>query len=304
MSGCALKGVFAAAVTPLHLDQSVDVEGVVTLLHFLAERGCHGALLLGTTGEGPSLSNAERATVLRAALAVRQTHPEFRLLAGTGTPSLAETIALTRSAFEMGYDGVVTLPPYYYRKASDEGLFQWFSAVIRQSVPEGGCFLGYHIPSVSGVRLSLDLLARLKESFPTRFAGIKDSSAQAEHAVALGERFGADLLVFNGTDRLFTQALQAGAAGCITALANVISPELRRIWDAHQRGGTDAVAQHAANNARDVADVFSPAPPLVKMILKERFGFPKWAVRLPLLPFPEEVARRALTAWMAHGKIV
>ena len=298
-----LAGVYAAAVTPLHADQSLDREGLAALLHFLAARGCHGALLLGTTGEGPSFSPSERGEVLRAGLIVRETYPAFRLLAGTGTPSLEETIALTKDAFELGYDGVVVLPPYYVRKVSEEGLFVWFREVLRQAVPEGGYFLGYHIPPVSGVPLSLDLLARLKEAFPARFAGIKDSSTELEQAQALGARFGEDLAVFNGTDRLLTQAYAARAAGSITALANVISPDLRRIWDAHQEGTTDAVAQASANTARDVTEKFTPAPPFLKLLLEKLHKFPAWSVKPPLLPFSEEAARRALLAWQARGQI-
>lgn len=298
-----LTGVFVAVVTPLKPDQTLDREGLTALLHFLAERGCHGALLLGTTGEGTSFSPPERGEILRAGLSVRQTHAGFRLLAGTGTPSLDETISLTREAFELGYDGVVVLPPYYVRKVSDEGLFVWFSEVLRRAVPEGGHFLGYHIPPVSGVPLSLDLLARLKDAFPTRFAGIKDSSAELAQAEALGARFGTDLAVFNGTDRLLTQALHAHAAGSITALANLISPELRRIWDAHQQGKTDAVAQASVNTARDVSEAYPPAPPFLKMLLEKLHGFPTWAVKPPLLPMSEEGARRALLAWKARGQI-
>jgi len=298
-----LAGVYAAAITPLKSDQTPDSDGLVSLLNFLADRGCHGVLLLGTTGEGPSFSPSERGEILRAALTIRQTHPGFRLLTGTGTPSLDETISLTKEAFDLGYDGVVVLPPYYIRKVSDEGLFAWFGEVLRRAVPEGGTFLGYHIPPVSGVPLSLDLLARLKDDFPTKFTGIKDSSAQLDHAQALGERFGDDLVVLNGTDRLLTQALQSRAAGCITALANVISPNLRRVWDAHQNGKTDAVAQAVANDARDVSERFSPAPPFLKMLLKELHGFPLWAVKPPLLPMPEDVSRRALLAWQTKGKI-
>ncbi|MCK4901590.1 MAG: dihydrodipicolinate synthase family protein, partial [Anaerolineales bacterium] len=102
-----LSGVYAAAVTPLREDATLDISALPTLLEFLANRGCHGVLLLGTTGEGPSFAPNERIALLRAALEVRQTIPDFRLLAGTGTPSLEETIALTRASFDLGYDGVV-----------------------------------------------------------------------------------------------------------------------------------------------------------------------------------------------------
>ncbi len=107
------KGVFAAALTPLNQDGSLDLEHVLPYLDFLAKRGCHGALLFGTTGEGPSFSPRERIRLGKVAREITQTHPDFMLLMGTGTPSLTETIELTRSAFDLGMQGVVVLPPYF-----------------------------------------------------------------------------------------------------------------------------------------------------------------------------------------------
>ena len=164
-----LSGVYAAAVTPLRADLSPDLDAIAPFLGFLASRGSHGALIFGTTGEGPSFSPTERADVWRAALQVRQQHPDFRLLAGTGTPSLTETIELTRLAFDLGYDGVVTLPPYYFRKATDDGLFKWFKQLIEKAVPKNGYLFGYHFPGVAGIGFSLELLTRLKDSFPLQF---------------------------------------------------------------------------------------------------------------------------------------
>lgn len=291
-----LAGVYAAAVTPLKPDFSPDPAVLPTLLEFLAQRGCHGVVLFGTTGEGPSFAPSERLEMFRAALEIRQAHPSFRLLLGTGTPSLEETVDLTRAAFDLGADGVVVLPPYYFRKVSDEGLLAWFGQVIQRAVPSGGALFGYHIPPITGVALSLELLAHLKDAFPDRFAGIKDSSADAEHARNLGERFGADLLILNGTDRLFSLALQAGASGCITALGNLFSPDLRQVWDAHLRGETDEAAQARLNAARAVSESYPPAPPLLKMLLARWHGLPRWTVRPPLLPMSGEVANQAWAA--------
>ena len=289
----SLRGVFAAALTPLLGDQTIDLDTLPGYLEFLAQRGCHGALLLGTTGEGPSFAHHERAELMRSALRVRQVAPDFGLLAGTGTPSLEETILNTHSAFDLGLDGVVVLPPYYFRKVSDEGLFSWFSQIITRSVPEGGALLGYHIPGVSGVSLSIELISRLRDAFPTRFMGIKDSSGSPEHASLLGSRFGHDLVVFNGNDRLFSHALQAGAAGCITAMATLYSQDLRRVWEAYLAGASDPQAQARLDACRSVMDRYPPAPPLLKALLSSRHHFPCWSVRPPLLDLPIEIENMA-----------
>jgi 4-hydroxy-tetrahydrodipicolinate synthase len=284
MSFSQLAGVYAAAVTPLKSDYSLDLEGIPVLLDFLAKRGCHGALLLGTTGEGPSFSTEERMAILRIATRVRQSHPDFHLLAGTGTPSLTETVELTKAAYDLGMDGVVVLPPYYYRNVTDNGLFFWYEQVIRQAVPEGGALLGYHIPPVTGVPLSLDLLKRLKDTFPDRFAGLKDSSGEVGFAQQLGEHFGRELVVLTGNDRIFSLALDASASGCITAMANIISPLLRGVWDAFHTGQSTIGIQQQLNAARDVMDRYPPAPPLLKALLARIYGLPTWVVRPPLVP--------------------
>jgi 4-hydroxy-tetrahydrodipicolinate synthase len=299
-----LNGVYVAALTPLHADDTLALEDVLPFLRFLAGRGAHGALLMGTTGEGPSFAVEERLALLREALHIRAEFPDFRLFMGTGTPSLEETAALTRASFELGVDAVVVLPPYYIRNVSDEGLFAWFSRVIQRSVPAGGALLGYHIPPVSGVPLSMDLLARLKEAFPDRFAGIKDSSADPEQARLFGERFGDDLLVFSGTDSLFSLALDHSAGGCITAMSNICSPDLRLVWNARFGNGDGDVAVDAAASAaavqerltalRDVMKRYPPNPSIYKGLVARLHGFPRWPVRLPLLPLNDERVEQAV----------
>ncbi len=278
-----LSGVYAAAVTPLKPDLSPDLDALPSFLQFLASRGCHGALIFGTTGEGPSFSPSEREAVWRAALKVREAVPAFRLLAGTGTPSLTETIELTRLAFDLGYDAVVTLPPYYFRKATDDGLFKWFEQVITRAVPSDGYLLGYHFPGVAGIGFSLDLLSRLKDSFPGRFAGIKDSSHDASFSSALGARFGDGLAVFGGTDSDFILALENGAAGCITAPANLISPGLREIYDCFREDRDASAVQARVSAQRHALEQLQPFPAALKALLARMYGQPRWPVRPPLV---------------------
>ncbi len=295
----SLAGVYAAAVTPLNPDLSPDLDSLPNLLQFLEQRGCHGVLLMGTTGEGPSFSTAERTQIFEVAAAARRDLPNLRLLAGTGTPSLEDTISLTRLAFDLGFEGVVVLPPYYYRKASDDGLFAWFSRVIEQSVPPDGYLLGYHIPPVSGVSLSMDLLARLKDAFPDQFAGIKDSSGDADWARLLGKRFGPDLVVLNGNDRLLSLALQSNAAGCITAMANLLSPLHRQVWDNFQSGKPYEITQDTLSHAREELDRFPPMPPLLKLLMSRLHGFPPWKVKPPLVEFDPSQAEIVLSGFLA-----
>jgi 4-hydroxy-tetrahydrodipicolinate synthase len=285
-----LSGVYVAAVTPIHeappkgerLDSSPDLEAVPALLEFLASRGCHGALLFGTTGEGPSFSLSERAALMRSASIHRQQLNGFRLLAGTGTPSLGESINLTKLAFDLGYDGVVVLPPYYFRKATDDGLFNWFSELINKAVPKDGYLLGYHFPNVAGIGFSIGLLSRLKDAFPTQFAGIKDSSHDQDFARAVGQKFSDDLLILTGTDSYLQFAMQNHAGGCITALANLLSPGLREIWNMMRAGSDPSDMQVRVTKQRQILEKYLPYPPLLKALLNRLYDFPRWAVKPPL----------------------
>jgi 4-hydroxy-tetrahydrodipicolinate synthase len=295
----SLAGVYAAIITPLNPDLSPDLEGLVKLIQFLAGRGCHGVLVLGTTGEGPSFSREERLSIYQAAAEACHTLPGFRLMAGTGTPSLQDTIFLTRATFEMGYDSAVILPPYYYRKATDAGLFTWFSQLIDQAVPADKSIFAYHIPSVTGIDLSLDFFSQLKDDYPNTFAGIKDSSGDSNLARSLGQRFGTDLIVLTGNDRLFSLALQSGASGCITAGANLLSPLHRQIWNSFLTGDADEITQDKLTAAREVLDRYTPFPPLIKMMLSRLHDFSHWKVKPPLQDFNPSLVEIVLSEYLA-----
>ena len=285
-----LAGVYAAAVTPLlELDSNLDLESVPVLLKFLASRGCHGAVLFGTTGEGPSFSPTERGALMRSAIAHRHELPGFRFIAGTGTPSLSESIELTKLAFELGYDAALVVPPYYFRKATDDGLFAWFSELIKKAVPSDKYILGYHFPNVAGIGFSIELLSRLKDSFPVQFAGIKDSSHDADLARNLGEKFGSDLVVLTGTDSYLQLAMENKAAGCITAPANIISPDLRKVWDGMCEGKDISEAQKRVNDQRHILEKYPPFPPTLKALMHRLYGLPRWAVKPPLVSISAEM---------------
>jgi 4-hydroxy-tetrahydrodipicolinate synthase len=279
-------------VTPLKNDLTLDLDSVPVLLNFLASRGCHGAVLFGTTGEGPSFSPSEREALMRTAISYREGHPEFRLIAGVGTPSLSETIELTKLAFDLGFDAALSLPPYYFRKATDDGLFNWFRELITKAVPSDQYLLGYHFPNVAGIGFSIDLLARLKDTFPAQFAGIKDSSHDAELTRNLGEKFGYDLVVLNGTDSYVQLAMQNKAAGCITAPANIISPELREVWDLIQAGKDAFAAQARVTELREILDKYPPFPPTLKVLLHRLYSLPRWHVKPPLEDISDSLAEK------------
>jgi 4-hydroxy-tetrahydrodipicolinate synthase len=181
----------------------------------------------------------------------------------------------------------VVLPPYYFRQASESGLFDWFLQVIHQAVPEDRYLLGYHIPAMSGVPFTIPLLKRLKSAFPHRFAGIKDSSGDPQLAVSLGNQFGSALTVLTGNDGLLLHALRNDGSGCITALANLFSPDLRQLWDNQERGIEDPALESRVQSNREILNQYTPFPPTIKALIHSMYGLPRWPVRPPLQALPD-----------------
>jgi dihydrodipicolinate synthase/N-acetylneuraminate lyase len=152
--------------------------------------------------------------------------------------------------------------------------------------------LGYHFPGIVGIGFTRNLLTRLKDAFPIQFAGIKDSSHDPGFANVLGQTFGSDLAVFNGTDSYFSMALQNNAAGCITAPANLISQELRAIYDTFLKKEDLSETQACVTQQRHVLEKHLPFPPALKALLSILYDFPRWAVRPPLTELPDQLAEQ------------
>lgn len=275
-------GIIAAAATPLRADLSPALDELPIILDHLARLGCHGALVLGTTGEGPAFSVEERKAIFRAAARWRQARnlSGFHLLGGTGCANLPETIAATRAVFDLGLDGAVILPAFYFKNVSADGLADYFQRAVRGAVPQDGRFYVYHIPRVSGVGIPFETIAALWREFPEQFAGIKDSSADLNHTFALRREF-PQLDTFTGTDSHVAEALKAGAVGAITALANACGDLARAIYDHHRLGDGASPAVERLARARLAFDRY-PSVPAVKSLLADLHGLPHWPVRPPL----------------------
>jgi 4-hydroxy-tetrahydrodipicolinate synthase len=284
-------GIYAAAITPLTADSKPDLTALPALFNHLAERGCHGALIFGTTGEGPSFSIRERTAYVREAIRYRDSHrSDFKVFVGTGCPSVDDTIELTRSAFDLGADAVLTLPAYFFKGVSAEGIANFYEAVTRAAVPETGRLLVYHIPQVSGVGVPDDSIAKLRERGVKQVVGMKDSSDDLPHLLGTLKalpNFG----VFSGSDSILLEALKGGGAGSITALANITSPLNRRVWDAFQRGEEDTATQAKLVRARQIVKGLA-GPAAMKSALADLFGFPRWGVCAPVEPLAPADARR------------
>jgi 4-hydroxy-tetrahydrodipicolinate synthase len=246
MMSASLRGIYAAAVTPFDSAGRPDYEQFLSHIRGLADDGCHGVLVSGTTGEGPSMNANEREELFRRSASAKD---DVRLLAGTGSASIEDTVRLTRAAFDAGLDGAVILPPFFYRFPPLEGVYQFYATVIEQAVPANGSVLLYHNPAVSDVPITRVLIDQLRDRFPDQVVGIKDSSGDWDYNQMLCQ-IDPEFLVFVGSDALLSANLQAGGGGGITGLANVAPERLRRVYDLYGQGEDTDDAQTALNDAK------------------------------------------------------
>jgi 4-hydroxy-tetrahydrodipicolinate synthase len=272
-----LKGIICAVVTPLR-DGKPDLQNLQRLVTTLKGEGVDGILLLGTTGEGPSFSVAEREAII---LAAKEVSGDLTVHAGTGFASLTDTIDATRKAFEIGVDSVVVIPPYYYKKVTPKGLATFYKQVLDEAVPDDGLLMLYHIPAVVGIPISHELIDRLLEVDEKRLLGIKDSSGDLLHGQDLCRRY-PQLRIFVGTDHVLLGGLQSGAAGCITAGANVLGPLAVHVYQRFMAGQDASEQQALLGAARSLLDKYQPSSGMLKSLLAYRYGNDGWDTRPPL----------------------
>ncbi len=280
-----LKGVFAAALTPLKNDLSVDQEKLVSHCRWLLDNGCDGLAVLGTTGEANSFSLAERIGILETLAAAGISGS--KLMPGTGSCSIPETVALTRRAVELGAAGVLMLPPFYYKGVSDEGLFAAYSEVIERVGDDRLKVYLYHFPQMSAVPISYDLIERLLRRYPDTIAGMKDSSGVFDNMAGAAQKF-PGFGVFSGGDDFLLPLLEKGGVGCITAVCNIacsLSAKLYRAWQ--ENDGAAEGLQKDLIKVRQAVSTY-PYSAGLKTLLAHYSGDEDWpTVRPPLVTLDE-----------------
>jgi 4-hydroxy-tetrahydrodipicolinate synthase len=282
-----ISGVYCASATPVNADLSPDLGALAAHANALIADGCDGIALLGTTGEANSFSLTERKTILEAAVGAVGA---ARLMPGTGVNALPETTDLTRHALSLGVTRVVMLPPSYYKSVSDEGLFRAYAQVIETVADNRLQVVLYHIPQVSGVPISHDLIERLVAAFPQTVVGIKDSAGKIENMQAMIARF-PGFSVLAGADPLLLPLMGMGGAGCITATSNLVADSLATVYRHHadlSRKPDVEAAQARINAFRDLSNSYTQIP-AIKAMVAYRHGAALWTrTRPPLVGLSSE----------------
>ncbi len=275
-----LSGLIAAPHTPMHPDGSLNLSMVKAQAALLKKEGVKGAFICGTTGEGASLTIEERKAATEAWAQERDEN--FSLIVHVGHNAVAEAVALARHAQDVGADATAALAPAYFKPATIDALVQ-LCATIAGTTPKLP-FYYYHIPSMTGVNLSMPALLRAAGPIIPNLAGIKFSTSdlmQFRRCLSMeNNRYG----MFFGSDEMLLGALAMGATGAVGSTYNYAAPNYVRMIKAFEKG--DFIT------ARACAD---RAIALVELLLQfgvmqggkalmEMRGIPCGPVRSPLQP--------------------
>lgn len=275
----ALKGVIAATPTPVDAGLEIDTGRLVAHCRWLlADGGCDGVNLLGTTGEATSFSLAQRIAAMTAVAGSGL--PLDRMMVGTGASALADAVELTRAASDLGFAGALLLPPFYYPAIDADSLTATVETVLDRVDAPGLKIYLYHIPQNTGVPFPVEVVKRLHDRHPDRIAGLKDSAGDIEFSRRLAAAC-PGLAVFPSSEGSLVEGRLSGFAGCISATTNVTGRLAQIAWS---EPGTEAgrAAGAAAMAIRTALGRF-PLMAGIKAALADRTGDPEWERLVPPL---------------------
>jgi len=206
------KGSNVALITPF-MDNSLDVDAYISLIHYHLKNGTSGLVPAGTTGESPTLSHEEHQRVIE--LCVKETKGKISVIAGTGSNSTSEAISLTKFAEKAGANGALIVTPYY-NKPTQEGLYQHYKAINDNC---GIPILIYNIPSRSVIDMTVDTMARLFEL--KNIVGVKDATGVLNRVDQQKKKMGSDFIQLTGNDDNAFEFNKRGGVGTISVTANI-----------------------------------------------------------------------------------
>jgi len=276
------KGSNVALVTPFK-DNELDEETYIKLINFHIENGTNGLVPAGTTGESPTLSHSEHEKVIE--LCINESKGKLPVIAGTGSNSTDEAIALTKHAEKAGADGALVVTPYY-NKPTQEGLYQHYKSINdNTNLP----IIIYNIPGRCVIDMSVDTMARLFEL--KNIAGVKDATGDLNRLDQTIKKLGPDFIQLTGEDGLAFEFNKRGGVGIISVTAN-IAPKLCSDMQKFSKSDSDNVMKEAERIDALLQPVhkslFAESNPSPVKYAAKLLGLCDDAVRLPLVKIMDE----------------
>ena len=289
-----LLGSLVAIVTPMKEDGELDLEAFRRLLDWHIAEGTDGIVVVGTTGESPTVDFEEHRTLIHTA--VDHVAKRVPVIAGTGGNATSEAIELAAYAKQAGADMSLTVVPYY-NKPTQEGLYRHFRAIAEAvALPH----ILYNVPGRTVADLQNDTVLRLAEV--PNIVGLKDATANLERAADLLRRKPADFAVYSGDDATGLALMMLGGHGVISVTANV-APKLMHDMCAAALTGDNRRAKEINNRLMPLhRDLFCEANPIPVKWAVQQMGHIAGGIRLPLTPLTERYYETVRSA-MRHAGI-
>ncbi|HLD09275.1 MAG TPA: 4-hydroxy-tetrahydrodipicolinate synthase [Methylophilaceae bacterium] len=271
-----LQGSFVAIVTPMHEDGALDLNALRALIDFHVDQGTDGIVIVGTTGESPTVDFDEHCLLIRTA--VEHTAGRIPVIAGTGANSTREAIELTEQAKKLGADAALLVTPYYNRP-TQAGLYQHYRAVAEAvDIPQ----IIYNVPSRTACDIANDTTLHLAQI--PNIVGIKDATGSIERGTDLLLRAPEDFAVYSGDDASSLSLMLLGGHGVISVTANVAPKLMHEMCVAAMAGDVIKAREINAKLFALHQKLFVEANPIpVKWVLQE-MGLIGAGIRLPLVP--------------------
>lgn len=266
-------GACTALVTPF-LDGRVNYPMLEQLLRRQVEAGIEAVVICGTTGEAPTLLDAEKLELFRRAKAY--VGDSCLIIAGTGSNSTEHTIRLSKAAQDCGVDGLLVVSPYY-NKASAEGLYLHYSAVAAATALP---IILYNVPTRTGLDIPVSVYQRLSRH--PNIAGIKEASTDITKITKIFNTCGHALPIWTGNDDQITPAMSLGSMGVISVLSNILPVETQALAKAALNGDFDTAAALQIQLQPLIEALFSEVNPIPVKEAMKYIGFDCGDCRLPL----------------------
>lgn len=287
-------GSIVALVTPFK-GEKVDWQSLEGLVEFHIQSGTHGIVPCGTTGEAATLSHEEHGKVIEAVIkAVKKRVP---VIAGTGSNSTAEAVALTRAAEKAGADGALLISPYYNRP-TQEGIYQHYKKV---AASVGIPLIVYNIPGRTGSKIEPETLARLSEI--ENIAGVKEATGSVDQAIDVIRLCGDRLAVLSGEDSLTFSLMALGGKGVISTVANIAPKEMAELTGACLKGNWERGREIQFKLVPLIRSLFTESNPIPVKTALSLMGKCGADLRLPLTPMSEGNLKKLKQAMGAFGLI-
>ena len=215
-----IKGIYAAAVSILNENLSLNIDRTISHTENLIDQGCHGVAIFGSTGQGQLISVSEKINLLTR-LSISKYKNNY--LIGTGFNSLSETINMMKVSCSLNFKNFLIMPPAYY-KYGDKEVIVFFSRII-DAVPDCRIIL-YNFEELCGYKFSIACVKNLVKKFPKQIVGVKDSSYNLYENLNI-ENF----LIFPGSELKLLKSLEIGCSGIISATCNVTASLSRKVYE-------------------------------------------------------------------------